>query len=155
MRNRPKAILLTGLIAGTLDMSTALLVYSVILKKVTAARLVQGIASGVFGADAYEGGFVMIIFGFLFHYCIALTFTFFYYLIYPRVSLLKKNWLISGLLYGLFAWAIMNLVVLEIVFPARAAITFESFAIGASILMVMIGVTISFFTHRYYSLRFK
>ncbi len=56
----------------------------------------------------------------------------------------------GGLLYGLFIWAVMNLIVLRIVFPNPSPITLKGAAIGASILMVMIGLTLSYFANKYY-----
>jgi hypothetical protein len=141
-------ILLAWLVVGTLDMLGALLVYSVILKKTTADKIVRGIASGIFKKDAMTGGNEMLLYGVFFHYFIAFVFTLFFFLIYPYVPFFRKQKILGGLLYGLFIWVIMNLVVLNIVFPTRPLPTFESAAIGASILMVMIGLPLSYFAGR-------
>ena len=146
-----KTILLAWFVAGTLDMLGALLVYTVIMKKLTADRLVRGIASGAFKKEAFSGGNEMIFYGVAFHYFIAFTFTIFYFFIFPYVPFLKKQKILGGLLYGLFVGAIMNLIVLRIVFPNPAPITFKGAAIGASILMVMIGLPLSYFANKYYA----
>ena len=148
-----KTILPAWLVAGTLDILGALLVYSVILKKITADKLVRGIASGVFKKDAFSGGNEMIFYGVAFHYFIAFCFTIFYFIIFPYIPFLRKQKIIGGLLYGLFVWAVMNLIVLRIVFPNPAPITFKGAWIGASILMVMIGLPLSYFANKYYENR--
>ena len=149
------AILAAWLIAGTLDVTTAIIVYSLIMQKVTAMQILQGIASGVYGKDSYSGGMTTAMAGLAFHYFIALTFAIFYFFMYPKITLLKKNWIISGLFYGLFVWLIMNLGVIRVVFPNPRPITWDSFLIGAGILMVMIGLPISFSTSKYYSAKNK
>ncbi len=146
-----KTILFAWFIAGTLDMVGALLVYVVILKKVSAEKIVRGIARGIFKNDAMSGGSEMIFYGVAFHYLIALLFTIFFFLIFPYIPFFRKQKILGGLLYGLFVWAVMNLIVLRIVFPNPAPITFKGAWIGASILMVMIGLPLSYFANRYYA----
>ena len=63
-----KPVLVTGLIAGTLDL-----------------------AGGVFGKDALTGGISKKLSGLFFHYFIAFVFTLFYFLIYPKIKLLAKK----------------------------------------------------------------
>ena len=145
-----KIILLAWLVAGTLDMLGAILVYTVILKKTSADKIVRGIASGVFKKQAMTGGTEMLFFGILFHYLIAFAFTVFYFIIFPSIPFFRKQKILSGLLYGAFVWAIMNVIILPVVFPNRAAITLTPALIGASILMVMIGLPLSFFGNKYY-----
>ena len=128
----------------------AILVYTVIMKKLSADKLVRGIASGVFKKEAFSGGNEMIFYGVGFHYLIAFAFTIFYFIIFPYISFFRRQKILGGLLYGLFVWAVMNLIVLRIVFPTRAPITLEGAVIGASILMVMIGLTLSYFANKYY-----
>ena len=145
-----KTILLAWIVAGTLDILGAILVYTVIMKKISAEKLVRGIASGLFKNEAFTGGHEMIFSGVAFHYLIALAFTIFYFIIFPYISFFRTQKILGGLLYGLFVWAVMNLIVLRIVFPTRAPITLEGAVIGASILMVMIGLTLSYFANKYY-----
>ena len=64
-----KAILKTGLIAGTLDILAAI----VILAKMNAVGVLQYVASGVFGKEAFSGGTTMAIAGLIFHYIIAFS----------------------------------------------------------------------------------
>lgn len=148
-----KVILLSGFIGGVLDILSAILVYVIFLNKTTAIKLLQGIASGIFKNKSYSGGILMAIFGLLFHFIIAFSFAVFYFIIYPKILFLQKQKIISGLMYGLFIWCVMNLIVLPVVFPMRPHVNPVSFLTGAAILMIMIGLPVSLITHKYYSLK--
>lgn len=93
-RSKIKATLLTWLVAGTLDMIGAIVVYSVILQIVTADKLIRGIASGAFKKEAFAGGSEMIFYGVTFHYFIALAFTIFFIIYFHMYHFLenKKSW---------------------------------------------------------------
>jgi hypothetical protein len=57
MRPPPiKVILLTWVIAGTLDITSTLIVYSVLLHKMPAILILQRIASAALGQAALSGG---------------------------------------------------------------------------------------------------
>ena len=144
-----KVMLFAGLLAGLLDLLTALLVYSVILRRVPAMQLLQSIASGVFGSSAYAGGLTMALLGVIFHFGIAFCFTMFYFLLYTYMPFLRTHQLISGILYGFFIWVVMNLGVLPLVLARRSAITFDAFLLGALILVVMIGLPVSYIARRF------
>lgn len=148
-----KTILLSGFVAGSLDILTAFFVYVILLKKTTAAMLLKGIASGIFRAKAFSGGIMMAFYGLLFQFIIAYCFAIFYFLIYKYIPFLQKQIIISGLLYGIFVWCVMNLIVLPIVFVRPVTFKPDSFLIGASILMILIGLPISIITNKYYSLK--
>lgn len=151
--NKPsatKTILLAWAIAGTADLLSALFVYTVVLHKTTVAGILESIASGVFGKSANGGGLSMQLYGVLLHYFIALCFTVFYFLIYPYIKSIGRYRILAGILYGAFVWCVMNLVVFKIVFGRTSTLTPDSIAIGAGILMVCIGMPLSFIISKYY-----
>lgn len=152
MKSKSGTLFLSGLIAGTLDILAAILVYSYILHKTTAIKILQSIASGVFKKDAYTGGSQMALYGLLLHYFIALVFAWFYFTIYPYFSFIKKNTLFSGILYGIFVWIVMNLVVLPTVFSVLPEKHLD-FPLLLSILILIccIGIPIAFITKKHYS----
>jgi uncharacterized membrane protein YagU involved in acid resistance len=147
-----KTILLSGFIAGLLDMSTALLVYVAILQRTTVLKLLQSIASGVFGKDAYTGGTTTALYGLAFHFLIAFSFAIAYFILYPYISLFRKQRLISAFIYGIFVWCVMNLLVLPLVMNRPASLNWNAF-LGAAILICMIGLPVSFITHAHYASR--
>jgi hypothetical protein len=148
-----KTILLAGFVAGTLDILAAFLVYAVVLAKTTPVKILQSIASGVFGKQAFEGGINTAAYGLVFHYIIATCWALAYFLIYPYVSFLRNQKIIAGLLYGVFVWLIMNLVVLPLSRVSPAAFRWDGVLIGVVILMLCVGLPISLITHRYYASR--
>ena len=145
-----KTILLAGLIAGTLDMLAAITVYSLVMNRITVIRLLQGIARGAFGDSAFDGGYSMAMAGLGFHFIIAYAFAIFYFLIFPYISFLKKQRIISGLFYGIFVWCVMNLGVLPLLHIASIPTKWVSIIRGAVILMFFMGLPISLIVSRYY-----
>ena len=150
-----KTILLAWLTAGCLDLLGAITVYSLIMQRVTTMRLLQGIARGALGNSAYEGGIATALAGIGFHFIIAFCFTVFYFFIFPYISFLKKQRIISGLLYGIFVWCVMNLAVLPLLHIANIPTKWDSITRGALILMFCIGLPISLIVNRYYLLKEK
>ena len=146
-----KTIAISGFIAGTLDIAGAIVVYSILLDKTTAVRILQSIASGVFGKAAYAGGIETALYGLLFHYIIATSWAAGYFLIFPVISFLQKQKIICGLLYGIVVWLMMNLLLLPLFNVKMPLFTLQGVLIGIGILMFCIGLPISLITHSYYS----
>ena len=143
------AILITGLIAGTFDITGALIHYFLLTGN-NPLRIFYFISSAVFGKASYEGGFIMAILGLLFHYTIAIIFTAFFFIIYPKLDFLSRNIVVSGLVYGIFVWLVMNLLVLPL-----SHIGFRPFnplqsTIGILIIMFAIGLPVAILSYRYY-----
>jgi hypothetical protein len=139
-----KTVLSATLVAGTLDIVAAILLYSIIMEKTTPSRIIMSIASGVFGKEAYSGGSAMILAGLAFHFLIAFLFSLFYYFLYQNIRSLSGKRLLSGVLYGVFIWLVMNLVVLGVVFPGMPAPDFQAVAIGMTIVILAVGIPISY-----------
>lgn len=152
MKSKSGTIFLSGLIAGTLDILAALIIYDLILQKTTSIKILQSIASGIFKKEAYSGGSQMALYGLLLHYFIALIFAWFYFTIYPYFNFLKKNTVLSGILYGIFVWIIMNLVVLPTVFPSLPEKHLDfPLILSMLILIFCIGIPIALITKKHYS----
>lgn len=145
-----KTILLAGFTAGTLDILGAITVYSFIMNRVTPTKLLQGIASSLFGSSAINGGYGMALAGLVIHYCIAFSFAIFFFFVFPFVPFLKNQRVLGGLLYGIFAWCVMNLAVLPLLHIANIPTKWDGIARGAIILMFCIGLPISLIVNNYY-----
>lgn len=143
-----KTILLAWLVAGTMDITAA--VIQTYIMGGQPVRMLRYIASGAFGTDATNGGTPMAIAGLLFHYLNALLFTLFFFFLYPRVSILRKNAIAVGICYGIFVWAVMNLVVVPTSHIGRYPSKVGLALIAMLILIVCIGLPISIIVHRYY-----
>lgn len=148
-RNPLPFIIAAWLLAGTLDISSAL-IWVAIRSGKSPVPVFNYIASAVFGQNAYTGGAPMIIAGFLFHYFIALVFSSLLFLLYPAIHRFIKNKFLVGILFGLFNWAVMTLVVVPLTrIPARP-LNLSNALINIGILMVAIGIPVSLIAHHYY-----
>ncbi|MBC7873591.1 MAG: hypothetical protein H7Y01_06335 [Ferruginibacter sp.] len=143
------AILVTGLVAGTLDGLAAILNFTIQGNK-HPERIFKYIASAAFGAKATTGGEIMIAWGVFFHYLIAFAFTIFFFIIFPRVKWLQENVLLGGLLYGLFVWLVMNRVVVPLSQLPPSPFKLKSAIINMLILMVCIGLPVAVMANKHY-----
>jgi hypothetical protein len=142
------AVLIASLIVGTLDISAALLQYFITTGK-NPLTVLKFIASGVFGKEAFSGN-RMAAYGLLFHYLIAFLFTILFFTLYPRLKHFLQNNLLIGILYGLVIWIVMDLVVLPFTNAPALPFTITGAIIAASILIVAIGIPLSFIAQRFY-----
>lgn len=145
-----KPILLAWIIAGTADAAAAVIVYSFVLHQASPLKIFQGIASGIAGRSAFEGGTGSALAGLALHYCIAFCWVIIYFFLYPKVKLLQKNKVVSGLFYGLFVWVIMNIIVLPVTFHSPPVLLLNNFLTGSIILMIAIGLPVSIIAHHYF-----
>jgi hypothetical protein len=140
-----KTILTAGLTAGLLDGASAV----IFLAKMDTERVFRYVASAVFDKAAFTGGKEMIAYGILFHFIIALCWAAVYYFLYKKIPAVRKNFIISGILYSVAVWLVMNLLVVPLTHVKQAPFTFEGIAKNMVILMFAIGLTIAFITHRF------
>jgi hypothetical protein len=113
-----RAVLYGGLTVGVLDILDAFIFFG-IRNSAPPVRILQGIASGLLGRDAYRGGMATAVLGAFLHFFIATVVVLTYYLASRKVpALVRRPWL-YGPLYGLAVYAVMNYVVL----PLSAAAT--------------------------------
>ena len=133
------AIILTGLMAGTLDALAALLFFRARGNKQPGV-LFRYIASAVYGPKAFSGGHGMIARGVTFHFLIAFCWVGLYFAAYPMISGLETGVLVDSIVYGLLVWVIMNLIVLPLSKAAPRPSTVSSVLINMLILMITIGL---------------
>lgn len=116
MRHRlgaAQAIFYGTLVVGTLDALDAIVFFR-LRSGVQPLRIFQGIASGLLGPAAGQGGLTTAAIGVALHYFIAFGIVVTYFLVSRRVALLTRRPVICGLLYGVVAYAVMNLVVIPL-----------------------------------------
>ncbi len=145
------AIAVAALVAGTLDYTAALTNF--LIKGGKDPTLIAWyIASSLLGRDAaYAGGWATAALGIFLHYVIATGWTVLFFLGYPRVALLHRNAFLVGAVYGLFVWAMMNLVLVPLTRIKPAPFNPANAAIQAGILVVCIGLPIALLARRYYT----
>lgn len=145
-------ILVGGLIAGVLDITYAF-VFSYIRSGRTPMFVLQSVASGALGRSAYQGGARTAALGLGFHFLIALVAATVYVLASRLLPFMIRHAVISGILYGLGVYALMNGVVLRV--SAIQATTWpwaypKSVLIGGLLIhMFGIGLPIALVARRY------
>ena len=112
--NFAKAVLIVTAIAGTLDIIAAHL-HIWVVRGSFPTQVFKGIAGGAFGPErAMQGGAGMVLAGIFFHYFISFSFTLLFFVIYPRLKLLRQNFLVTGFVYSLFVSFTMGFIVLPL-----------------------------------------
>ena len=107
-----QAILWGGLTAGTLDILAAII--SSRPRGVSAIRVLQSVASGWLGANAFKGGNKTAAFGLLLHFVIAFGWTIIYFFVSRNWPVLTVQTLLCGVLYGAAIYFLMNLVIVRL-----------------------------------------
>lgn len=143
-------LLITTLIAGTLDIIAAC-ISNYLVSGTTPDRILKFIASGVFGKDALNGGFGMMATGLLFHFIISFTCTLAFFLLYPKLSFLKKSILLNAVLIGITAWFVTTQIIIPLSNIKTAPLTFISAFRAIIILILCIGFPISYGAKKYFT----
>lgn len=143
-----RAILWGGLIAGSMDITAACI--STGLQSGRSPQFVlQSVASGLLGPDSYKGGLRSAAIGLAIHFFIAYTWCTVYFFASRVLTILTRQAVICGLLYGIVVWLFMNGVVLPLTFHRSFFHPLKSVIIGSTILMVCIGLPISLAVRRF------
>jgi hypothetical protein len=128
------AVLWAGLTCGVMDITAALVVYGLVYG-VSPVQLLQGIASGLLGRQAFRGGIATAALGLLLHFVIALSAAAVYFLVSRRFPFLIQQAVASGVLYGVAVYFFMQQIV------ALSATVKNPF----SVKLMLIGVVIHIF----------
>lgn len=139
-----KQVLLIALIAGTLDGLAAI----IFLGKMNFTGVFQYIASAVLGAEAFAGGIKTALIGLAFHYFIAFCFTLIFAIASTKTPALRKNIIVSGIIYGIVVWTIMTFLIVPLTKIPAAPFHYERAILNAVILIFCIGLPISYLTAR-------
>jgi hypothetical protein len=104
-----KPILYAGALVGALDI-TAACIEAYVNYGFAPPRLLRGVATGLLGRSALEGGFGTAALGLLMHFTMALTVAAIFYALSRRLSLPQKlsGVVAVGLLYGAAVFAVNN-----------------------------------------------
>lgn len=101
-----------GGIAGALDIAYAI-AFS-LYRGSTAERLLQSVASGVLGKDAFDGGVSAAALGLLLHFLMSFLWAGGYGYASRAIPWLNRNAVLAGPLFGAFVFLAMNFVVLPL-----------------------------------------
>ena len=104
-----KPILYAAVLVGVLDITAACINLGVAYG-FGPVRVLKGVAGGLLGRSAVEGGFATAALGLAMHFTMALTVTTIFYALSRRLPLPQKLWgvVAVGLLYGAAVFAVNN-----------------------------------------------
>jgi hypothetical protein len=136
------AIAAGGLIAGTLDLAQACILFGWHIPLV--------IAAGLLGPQATQGGAGTYVLGVSLHYFIACSATAIYYGASRRLVFMTEHPLVCGLFYGMAVELVMGYVVLPLsALHARGPYELHDVIQGLLVHMVVVGLPISFSVRRF------
>lgn len=142
-RQALRATLMGGVVAGTLDILYAFIAYAPM--GVSPIRILHSIASGWLGRAAFDGGVASAALGLASHMFIMCVAAAIFVVVSRHVPLLTRRPVLSGALFGLGIFGVMNYVVV----PLSAAVVGPPrgiyYPLGVLVHMFLIGVPIAFF----------
>ena len=141
-----RAILAAGLVVGVLDISSAFVIWW--QRGVGLRRGLQGIAAGLLGANAFDGGLVTAGLGLALHFFVAFVVVSVFYLASRKIEFLTRHSVVSGVLYGIGVYIVMYWFVLPSAFPTfRHRVWNELLAVAIHI--SLIGLPCALIVRRY------
>lgn len=133
----PLAILVGGLVAGTLDITQAMILFG--------WRVPFSIAAGLLGPQAQKGGPGIFALGLLLHYLIATSAAAIYYGASRRLPFLAQYALVCGLFFGMAVELTMRLVVLPLsALHAAGPYDWSDEVLGLVVHMIVVGLPIAY-----------
>ncbi|HVX50076.1 MAG TPA: hypothetical protein VHB48_07955 [Chitinophagaceae bacterium] len=153
-----KTVLQAGLVAGTIDALFAVADF-LITARANPVIIFWYIASGAFGSASSPKILInaniitqtlYAIAGVAFHYFIAFAFICILILVFPLLKKWLHSFVIIAVLYGIFAWLVMNYIVLPLAFDGKMPLYTLKTMLSVSYLIIAIGFTGSLYAARFY-----
>ncbi len=139
-------VLLGGFLAGLADT-----IYPTVKAVMAGGKWVgpwKGVASGLLGQTARDGGMEMAALGLALHYFICISGAALLYLLVSRVKFIPRQWVVLGILYGIAVLLTMNYVILPLSQIGRGIYPLEQLHIHAFWHIVLVGLPTAFFDSR-------
>ena len=141
-----QAVIVGWLVVGVLDITSAFVIATI--KGSGSIRMLQGIASGLLGRRALDGGLATAGLGLAIHFFIALVVVLVFYVASRKINFLTEHPLVAGLFYGIAVYLVMYWVVVPLAIPiARHSVSRDVTAI--IIHMVLIGLPTALVVSRF------
>jgi uncharacterized membrane protein YagU involved in acid resistance len=149
---RPKssagqAIFWAGLVAGILDITAAFVTWAP--RGVTPTRILQGISSGLLGANAFQGGAATAALGLVLHFFIAYSAATVFYIASRRIAMMTQKPILSGVLYGVCVYLVMYWVVMPLSHIRRGPFSVFNTIVAIITHMVCVGLPIALMVRKY------
>lgn len=123
------------------------IIYFYTLLKLGPGQFMQWIASAINGPSAFAAGASTIVEGFIIHVIVTVIMGLVYYYAFKESNLVRKNAIVSGIIYGLGIWVVMNLVIFPLSnVPAAPFVLFNAIV---SIIwhIVLVGIPFAIITN--------
>ena len=141
------AILVGGLIAGTLDILYATSFSA--WRGFPPQSLLQFVASGLLGQASFDGGNATAALGLLLHYLMMLLIAAIFYVLSRQLPFLVRKPIVWGPVFGFLVYWVMNLVVMQLsATPTKWRFIPISFGTGILVHMFFIGLPIAWAASR-------
>jgi uncharacterized membrane protein YagU involved in acid resistance len=139
-RHYARPILRAGLIAGTIDIGAACLINGL-----GPIVILQAIASGVLGKASFRMGLPAATLGLVLQWLMSVLIAGIFAVGSSRLSTVRRNWIVSGVAYGVVVFFVMNFVVVPLS-AAGFAVKFSAAKFIENMLaMILFGLIIAFF----------
>jgi len=134
-----RAIVGGGVLVGALDGLYAVL--ASLLRGNDPQRVFMGVASGLIGREtAFAGGTGTVLLGLLLHFGVATLIVITYWALARRFDVLAERPFVCGAIFGLLAYAGMNMVVIPLSAIERAPLDFRPALAGALVHVFLVGI---------------
>jgi hypothetical protein len=134
----PRALLYGTLAVGILDLLDAVVFFG--LRGVQPIRIFQSIASGLLGRAAFSGGTASAALGIALHFFIAFLIVAVFFLASRRLPALVRAPVLSGLIYGIGAYIVMQYLVIPLSAAGTGRFSWPVFVNGVLIHMFGVGL---------------
>ena len=135
-----------GLTAGVLDATDGVIAFG--FKGMNPIQVLQYIASGALGVNAFKGGLSTAALGALFHFFIAFVVAAVYYGASRKLTALYRNPATGGLVYGATVYVFMNYMVLPLSAVPKSEFSLPLFLNGIVGHALFVGLPIAWFARR-------
>ncbi|MGA7225406.1 MAG: hypothetical protein WBX16_21285 [Candidatus Acidiferrales bacterium] len=142
------AIVWAGLTCGAMDITAALVVYGLVYG-VPPVHLLQGIAAGLLGRAAFQGGAATAALGLFCQFVIAFGAAAVYFALSRKISFLLRRAVVSGVLYGVAVYFFMQLVVVRYSAAVKYPFQLKLMIIGIVIHVFCVGLPIALMVRKY------
>jgi uncharacterized membrane protein YagU involved in acid resistance len=143
---RSSRVIFAALVIGTIAAVTEMVpVFPIQAALGVSPRLVlQSIASGVLGKEAYSGGAATVLLGIAFHLLISIVAALFYVMASERWARLRQRPLLAGTAYGTVVFLVMRYIVVPLSAVAyRQSTEWRMFAISLAVHILGFGIPIA------------
>jgi hypothetical protein len=152
LRSAPSAnialrdVLIGGVAGGLIDFLFATV--SAVRGGASWMRPWKGVAGGLLGRPALEGGVGTAVAGIALHFFICIAAASLLYFITKHVKWVPRQWLILGVLYGVALLAVMNYVILPLSAIGRGIYPLNGMLLTAFMHVLLVGWPTAFFVSR-------